>query len=452
MLALKGKLMPDQPAKGPPSSAPLSAEDADRIADSFTPFWEDDGDPAPAAAPALAPVAAAPIVVPAARRPIAKQTLLGIAPPTIVRAPAPAPAFASADATQPLPAITTQPPPAITTQPLPVVATQPPPTIATQPLSAVAAMAAPVSPSSAPVPAPAPLAAAVAPPAAAVEVTQPLPAVTAPQPPPAPLPHNKTLLGYSSPAAAAHADPTATPSPALKSSPNVPGYAIAYTPKDGPSTPAVVIAPEAQSEPENKRPMSLTVPVRVRAPVEAPVHVQQKSIAIDDDFDPYAPRKGKGKLIGAVLGGVVAIAAGLFAIRALSGGAAPATGAASEPLAAAPAKDKASDVQAAAPAPVAPIPAAAPDPSPSATAAATTPPEPAPTPIAIAPTRPPVAARAPTPVAAKPATAARPKAEPVAATPTRPAARPPAATVPSDTNSAPTKPASKGVIVRDAPF
>ena len=50
MLACVSRLMPDQPGKGPPSSAPLSVEDADRLAESFTPFWEDDDLPAPAPA------------------------------------------------------------------------------------------------------------------------------------------------------------------------------------------------------------------------------------------------------------------------------------------------------------------------------------------------------------------------------------------------------------------
>jgi hypothetical protein len=232
--------------------------------------------------------------------------------------------------------------------------------------------------------------------------------------------------------------------PALKSSPNVPGYAIAYTPKDGPSTPAVVIAPEAQSDPENKRPMSHTMPSRARVATVGATPLAQPSVAIDDDFNPYAPKKGKAKLIGALFAGVAAIVLGAFAVRGMSGGSpTPATVAPTEaPAAAAQVVPAAAAARAeAAPAEAAPAEAA---PAAKPTAAAT---EAANTPIATADKPRAPAKREPAP---KPAAAARPKAAPVAATPPRTVSRPPAA--PSETNSAPAKPASKGVIVRDAPF
>src|SRR4051812_33748111 len=107
--------MPDQPGKGPLSSPPLSVEDADRLADNFTAFWEDASDPAMVAPPPAAPpspAAVAPKTTPAVtvKKPLAKQTLLGIAPlkigapPTNASGPAPAPS-PSVVATQPLPAV-----------------------------------------------------------------------------------------------------------------------------------------------------------------------------------------------------------------------------------------------------------------------------------------------------------------------------------------------------------
>ncbi|MET0792689.1 MAG: hypothetical protein ABW061_14305 [Polyangiaceae bacterium] len=423
--------MPDQPGKGPPSSAPLSVEDADRLADSFTPFWEVDGDLAPIAAgqpAAPVPSAPAPEATLAARKAINRQTLLGIAP--IVGRPA---------VKQPGPL----PDPVLVTQPMPAVAPVAAP-VAVAPIAAPVA----VAPMTAPVavaPVTAPVATAPAPSGA---ITQPLPVVaSAPPPAPAPLPHGKTVVGFVDPAPPARADssPTSSPAPAVQSSPGVPGYAIAYTPKDGPSTPAVVIAPEAQSEPENRRPTPVTVASRVRAePVAAPVHVQP-SVALDDDddFDPYA-KKGKGKLIGVLLGGVAVVIVGVVAFRALnSGSAAPTTN--SAPVAVH------RDVQAAVTAPVEPaatVAAATSEPTaPEPTAPEPTAPEPAP--IASATASAVIAAREPTRVVTKPS-AARPKAEAVAATPTRPAARPSSNS--SGSNAAPAKPASKGVIVRDAPF
>src|SRR5450432_502376 len=97
MLACVSRLMPDQPGKGPPSSAPLSVEDADRLAESFTPFWEDDDVPAPAPAAEAAPVAvAAPAPAPVALAPVA------LAPVAL----APAPVATTPSAHGPDPAVT----------------------------------------------------------------------------------------------------------------------------------------------------------------------------------------------------------------------------------------------------------------------------------------------------------------------------------------------------------
>src|SRR6478736_3959781 len=232
MLASELQLMPDSADKGRPSSAPLSVEDADRLADSFHAFWDDEPAPA-AAAPVIAttPAAATAIAEPAARpgavtapmpavapvhqeKPVGKQTLIGIAPINIERPPS-----------------------------------EPPPS------------SSPVS---------------------------------------------------SSPSA------------------DVPGYAVAYTPKDPPSTPAVVIAPEAQSSPDNDPPpakrqqFSQTMPTqRVRSSPHASVAPPAVAapIAIADDFNPYAPKKGKGKVIALVTGGTLLLLVSVVAIRGLDGAA-----------------------------------------------------------------------------------------------------------------------------------
>src|SRR5699024_4895243 len=111
-------------------------------------------------------------------------------------------------------------------------AAEPASVVATQPLPALVPSASPVK-------------------GAGPAGTQPLPA------PPSSEAPVESVFGATQPLPAVV--PSATPADApaaVKSSPGVPGYAIAYTPKDGPSTPAVVIAPEARSEPENLRPMS----------------------------------------------------------------------------------------------------------------------------------------------------------------------------------------------------
>src|SRR6478752_6102761 len=105
--------MPDPPDKGRPSSAPLSVEDADRLADSFTAFWEDAGGPdtsgpvaavAAVAAPTPSPgtVTAAMPAVTVNRKP--SGTLVGIAPITIENPPSVAPPPAAPTSVAPPPA------------------------------------------------------------------------------------------------------------------------------------------------------------------------------------------------------------------------------------------------------------------------------------------------------------------------------------------------------------
>ncbi|MEI9948646.1 MAG: hypothetical protein WDO74_06580 [Pseudomonadota bacterium] len=405
--------MPDPPDKGRPSS-PLSVEDADRLADSFTPFWEDAGVPAAtetSAAPAPNPgtVTAPMPAVQAARIPIGKQTLLGIAPITIEK-----PASASSP-----PAPTSSPP-----APIPIPAASG----LTQPLPAVA------------------------------PVVQPLPAVVAPEPLPAPAtaaahPHKKTLLGFSEPtsaaAPAAIARASGAPKEAIQqSAPEVPGYAIAYVPKDPPSTPAVVIAPEAQSSPEhkppeNKRAYSQTVPSRIRSapnasaaplPRSAPnVSAAPLPAAAAEDFNPYAPKKAKGKVIGWGLGGALLVLVAVLGVRSLAGSD-------REPSAqSVPRSDVVPTATAVAaaptPAPVEPTETAESMPTPAKPAAR----EPAPAA--------PASRRASEPAPAKAKAKTKAKAEPGAAA-TRPVTRAPSA----EPNPTPSKAASKGVIVRDAPF
>jgi hypothetical protein len=225
------------------------------------------------------------------------------------------------------------------------------------------------------------------------------------------------------------------PSEPIQSSPNVPGYAIAYTPKDPPSTPAVVIAPEAQSSPEhqppeNKRQFSQTVPSRVRSAPNAsalplPVPLPPlPAVTAGDDFNPYAPKKGKGKIVGLVLGGALLLLVSVVGVRTLDTSAPRAQ---SSPV-------LASDVVEAAT-----VGAAAPTLAPA---------EP---PVTAEPSKTPAKSAAPehatAAAAARPAPAvklAKAKAKSEAAA--RPVTRAPTP------EPAPTKPASKGVIVRDAPF
>jgi hypothetical protein len=231
-------------------------------------------------------------------------------------------------------------------------------------------------------------------------------------------------------------EPPPSSSPIQSSpSPAVPGYAIAYTPKDGPSTPAVVIAPEAQSAPDNplherRREFSQTVPSRVRsAPNASPAPLARaaKPATTEDDFNPYAPKKGKGKVIGLMLGGTVVLLGAVLVVRGLPGAGHESPTQTSS--AASPAADvvRAATVDAVTPTPEPAEAAPAPLPSPTARESAT------------AATRP-VSERV-----AKPKTKAKPEPiAPVARAATRAAAPEPSPPAP--------KPASKGVIVRDAPF
>ena len=412
--------MPDQPGKGPQSSAPLSAADADRLAESFTAFWDDDSAPAaappPAEAgtvtapmPAVAPVhtgtAASPAPAPAAAptgKHVGKQTLLGMAPFTFGK---PEPAFAPPQPIEPAP----QPHPVTVTAPLPTVAA---PNAQAKPLVHSKTLLGFSVPFASP----------------AASPTSPAPfARTAPfeTPPAAIMP----ALATATPLVAPPVDPVTTPAPIQQSPSEVPGYAIAYTPKDGPATPPVVIAPEAQSSPENKRPFSATIPSRRPALTPAaPLPAFD-----DDDLQLYAPKKGNGKLIAGVIGGAVVLLIGIVGIRALMGGSAPSP-VASDAVTSAPNDPPGATLPAAAPALEAP----------------------ATQPLVSEATRAPAAhepahaQKAPGHLVAPPipAAAARPKS---AAAP-RPASRPPAATFPSEPASASKPAGSKGVIVRDAPF
>jgi len=385
MLASDSQLMPDPPDKGRPSSAPLSAEDADRLADSFTPFWEDADVPA-----APEPVATAtaetgsltapmPAVEPV-RQPVGKQTLLGIAPINIEK-PASAP-----------------PPAAIPAPTTPVAALTTPVAALTTP---VAALTTPVAAPTTPVPAP----------TTPVAHTQPLLAVAA-----APSPIEK-------PAA----------SEPIQSSPEVPGYAIAYIPKDPPSTPAVVIAPEAQSSPQHqpppkKREFSQTIPSRVRSAPNASV-APLPPPAPHDDFNPYAPKKANRKIIGLGLGGALLVVAGTLGIRTLSIG--------SQALPAE-ATARRTDVV-----PAATAVAAAPTLAPAETAE----PIPKSAQSSAAAAAPAAVGRASEPPPAK--AKAKAKANSAAAA-ARPVTRAPAPA--PEPSPSPVKPVSKGIIVRDAPF
>jgi hypothetical protein len=367
MLASDPQLMPDSADNGRPSAAPLSVEDADRLADSFTAFWDD----------APAPTDAPPIAAP---RPFLESQPFGdpeLAPaPAPVAAPAPRPALVTAPVATSFSGPT--PHPGAVTQPMPAVAKTKP--VGKQTLVGIAP----------------------------INIEKP----SASEPPPS-----------SSPI-------QSSPSPA------VPGYAIAYTPKDGPTTPAVVIAPEAQSPPdyappENRRAFSQTVPSRVRSAPNAslsPPPPAAKPAALEDDFNPYAPKKSKGKVVGVLLGGTLLLLVSVLAVRGLGGAERelPAQTSAAAP----PAADvvRAATLGPTTPTPESPAPTAAPLPATTAR------------PLEA------VAVRAVNERAPKAKTKA--KAEPIAA----PAARTTTRAASPDPSPPAPKPASKGVIVRDAPF
>lgn len=380
--------MPDSADNGRPSSAPLSVEDAERLADSFHAFWDEEPETA-----SPGPVAPAPIAAPAPH-------------PVTVTAPMPAVA--------PTPAAAKPAHPAPVTAPMPAAVPTPHPVAVTAPMPAVEPVVAK----------PKPLGKqtliGIAP------ITIENPRTSESEKPPA-------ALSEKPPAALSEKPP---PSQPVQSSPEVPGYAIAYTPKDPPSTPAVVIAPEAQSSPdhappENRRQFSQTMPSRVRSSPNASLSPPPSPAAIADDFNPYE-KKGKGKVVGLVASGALLLLVSVLGVRALSGGQA-------ESKAPAPTTDV---VRAAT------VGASIPTPEPAEvvpTAVAASPAPPTRTPKAesepAATTARPVSERAP----AKTKTKA--KSESVAA-----AARPVTRAPTSEPSSPVTKPASKGVIVRDAPF
>lgn len=380
--------MPDQPVKGPPPKAPLSAVDADRLAESFTPIWEAADDPtATAVPPPVASVAAEPVS--ATAPPASPPALLGNA------------AISGGEAFQP-----------------------PSTSAVLRPPSAAVAEPAPSS-------------------ASPSAITQPLPIITiGASPPKVALPEPNRALpdaDATEPAAEASAAPVKLESarrssPAQQSSPAVPGYAIAYTPKDGPSTPAVVIAPEAQSSPENEQPGSTTIRTLARpAPsLSLPSAVQATAGAALS-----APKKNTGRIIAVGLGALALLLSGVFVFRASLG--APALRRSEQPAARA----------VTLPAAAAPAATATVTPELSLPTATSVAPAPEPRPIEPEPAK-------AVPVAAK-VRRERAKAEPVAATPARPKARPtgpPLSPLPVSPKpgSASTKSPGKGVIVRDAPF
>jgi hypothetical protein len=388
--------MPDEPGKGPPPSTPLSVEAADRLAENFTSIWDVDGESVPALVPA------APIAV---SKPVTRHiTLPGINP---------------LDFGDPAPSVT-------------------------PPSASVAPVALPVAP---------PFVAPKLEPTPGTAVTQPMPADSAAPATPATQSevHAPASLGASNPEAlTGSVDPAASPSPSPSPTRQVPGYAIAYTPKDGPGTPAVVIAPEAQSSPEHARPFSLTIPARGRA-VEAAPPAAPIAVPDLDSFPP--PKKGSGKRISALVAGAILLVAGiLLGVRALSGSGAPGRGDA----------PPASPTHAAAES-VLPVPPLSPTPAsdlltqPQATEMR---PSASPAKSAPVPTDPKAARtlteskKISTATELKKSTPARTKAAPVAGSPIRPASRPVSATpLPPSSPGAASKPApAKAVIVRDTPF
>jgi hypothetical protein len=221
----------------------------------------------------------------------------------------------------------------------------------------------------------------------------------------------------------------------------VPGYAIAYTPKDGPSTPAVVIAPEAEGTPARRKPAALTVPSQARsAPVATPIaaSIAEQSSELDE-LDGYTKKKSKGPIVLAALGAALLLLA-IGGIRALSRGNTSsdtsATTATAPPMA---------PTVAATPAVTQTVPIA--DPSPAPPASVTT------------ETNTPTSEPAATTEAASKTSAHHGKV--VRATPTLPATKaaphePAAVSLPAEPNAAPAvspkASPSKGVIVRDSPF
>ena len=234
--------------------------------------------------------------------------------------------------------------------------------------------------------------------------------------------------------AAAEPIPRPAPSEPIQSSPGVPGYAIAYTPKDHPGTPAVVIAPEAQSSPdhqppERRREFSQTVPSLVRSAPTASVAPLPPPVAVDD-FNPYAPKKTKGKVVGWTLAGLALLLLSVAFVRSFSSASHQSSAQSAVRI----------DVM-----PTAPPVAAAPTPAPAEEALTA---QPTATPAtAKEPGSPAIASRrASEPSPAKAKVKGKVKAEPAVAT--RPATRTPT----SEPSPSPTRPAGKGVIVRDAPF
>ena len=478
MLAFHSQLMPEQPAKGPPSLAPLSAADADRLAESFTPFWEGGDAPAPTAtakAPAVPPTpvsAATTTKTPApsaANRAVVTRTILGIAPLTLGQ-PAPTaatPASLTASRATSQAEVASRAAPAIVPEAAPTIVPEAAPNAGATSSTLVSSASSASSD-----------AADAAPSRTEVVVTgattQPL-SVTARS---VPTFDSKidppSALGVTAPlaldgsAVPANVDSNATSAAARQSMADVPGYAIAYTPKDSPDIPAVVIAPEAQSRPGDFEARAVSSSARVVPLPRPPEPVTvQSDISTAPDLVPYAPRKSGGKLIAVGVGGAALLLAAFVGYPALSHRPPPATSRSSaEPIPAraadirqptqpaptqvevpteapAPTQVSALAPELTAPALASAAEGAAPPSSPDSASALANPPAP---PTARV-NRPPPGKGAATPKASR----ARTKTESVAATPTRPVTRPPG--VSSTANSPAAKSATgKGVIVRDTPF
>ena len=408
--------MPDQPGKGPPPSTPLSVEAADRLAESFTPIWEVESEPVPPAVPA------APVTV---SKPVTKHpTLLGMAP------------FSFG---QPTPSVPT-------------------PTASVAP-GALSDVPLPVAPAARETPSP--MAQSPAEPTGVGTSGQPLPAAAPAQSisvaeSPVQLQVSAGPSGTEAMTVPASVDPVTIPTPSQHPTREVPGYAIAYTPKDGPGTPAVVIAPEAQSSPENARPFSLTIPARGRA-----VEVVPPEPPATDERDSFLPpNKRNIKRISAVVGGAILLAAGvLLGVRALSGPGAPVIGAPGPPRP--PSRPEPGNGPVPTPLLASPPPAREPFAQPQAAESS---PRALPVP-SLAGSAPAPSDRKPARTGAEPkkvstgaelkkAVPARARAAPITAATTRPASRPAGpASLPSVSPTAATNPApGKAVIVRDTPF
>lgn len=217
----------------------------------------------------------------------------------------------------------------------------------------------------------------------------------------------------------------------VQPTPEQPGIAKPYIPKDDPAIPAVVIAEDAQDPPKPKRVATKTVPAK-RYTATAPT--PEPAVAPLDLPEDFAPKRGGAKVFFAVALGGAIVAVGLWLFMQ---GRPPTSAEPSKP----------------------PDTVAAPKPPEPPAAVAPTPEPPAPNPEPVA-TPEPSAAPEPEPEperdAEKPAKpVARPKpkaiARPAPKAPTVAASKPAATQVAAEPAGSPQKPKSGG-IVREAPF